>query len=59
MRLFNKVFMRESTHPQVREGTPSMLFVISVFAILSLLGGLFVAGPMGLVRAAVTQIVAR
>ena len=59
LRLFNKVFMGEPTHPQVHEGTPSMLFVISVLAILSLLGGLFVAGPMGLVRAAVTQIVAR
>ena len=60
LRLFNKVFLGETnSHPGVREGTPSMLFVLSVFAILSLLGGLFVAGPMSLVRAAVTQIVAR
>jgi hypothetical protein len=36
-----------------------MLFVLSIFALLSLLGGLFVGGPMGLVRVAVTQIVSR
>jgi hypothetical protein len=36
-----------------------MLVVISIFALLSLLGGLFASGPMALVRAAVTQIVAR
>ena len=59
LRLFNKVFMGEQTHATVREGTPSMLLVISIFALLSLLGGLFASGPMALVRAAVTQIVAR
>jgi len=59
LRVFNKVFLGEPTHPTVAEGTPSMLFVLSVFALLSLFGGLFVSGPMNLVRVAVTQIVAR
>jgi NADH:ubiquinone oxidoreductase subunit 5 (subunit L)/multisubunit Na+/H+ antiporter MnhA subunit len=59
LRLFNRVFLGSTAHPAVSEGTPSMLFVLSIFALLSLLGGLFVGGPMGLVRVAVTQIVSR
>lgn len=59
LRLFNKVFLGAQTHPQVKEGTNSMLFVLSVFALLSLFGGLFVSWPMHLVRAAVAQIVAK
>ena len=59
MRLFNKVFLGSPTHGDTREGTTSMLVVLSIFALLSLFGGLFVSWPMNLVRAAVTQIVAR
>jgi NADH:ubiquinone oxidoreductase subunit 5 (subunit L)/multisubunit Na+/H+ antiporter MnhA subunit len=59
LRVFNKVFLGEPTHPEVREGTDSMLVVISIFAVLSLVGGLLVSYPLALVKTAVAQIVAR
>jgi len=59
MRLFNKVFLGSPTHAETREGTRSMLVVLSIFALLSLFGGVLVSWPMNMVRTAVTQIVAR
>lgn len=59
MRVFNKVFLGEPTHPTVREGTGSMLFVISTFAVLSLVAGLLVSYPMALAKLAAAQMIAR
>jgi NADH:ubiquinone oxidoreductase subunit 5 (subunit L)/multisubunit Na+/H+ antiporter MnhA subunit len=59
LRVFNKVFMGELTHPQAHEGTRSMLVTISIFAILSLVVGLLVAFPMGVVKLAAAQMVGR
>jgi NADH:ubiquinone oxidoreductase subunit 5 (subunit L)/multisubunit Na+/H+ antiporter MnhA subunit len=59
LRVFNQVFLGTPTHPDKREGTRSMLAVLGVFAILSLLGGVFVSYPMSVIRVAVAQILAR
>jgi formate hydrogenlyase subunit 3/multisubunit Na+/H+ antiporter MnhD subunit len=59
MRVFNKVFLGTPTHPEIREGTNSMLVTLGIFAVLSLLVGLFVAYPMGLAKLAAAQIVSR
>lgn len=59
MRVFNKVFMGELTHAHAHEGTRSMLVTISIFAVLSLVVGLLVAYPMGVVKLAAAQMVVR
>jgi NADH:ubiquinone oxidoreductase subunit 5 (subunit L)/multisubunit Na+/H+ antiporter MnhA subunit len=59
LRAFNKIFMGELTHAHAHEGTRSMLISISIFAILSLVVGLLIAWPMGVVKLAAAQMVAR
>jgi NADH-quinone oxidoreductase subunit L len=54
-RLFNMVFLGE-TKLAVPEKTPGMLFVVIVLAVLSLLGGIFIAFPTKMVSVAVSQI---
>ena len=58
-RVFNKIFLGEPTHASVNEGTNSMLVAISIFAVLSLVVGLLVAWPMGVVKLAAAQMVLR
>lgn len=59
LRVFNKVFLGDLSHAHAHEGTRSMLVSISIFALLSLVVGLLVAWPMGVVKLAAAQMVAR
>jgi NADH:ubiquinone oxidoreductase subunit 5 (subunit L)/multisubunit Na+/H+ antiporter MnhA subunit len=59
LRVFNMVFLGAPKHAEAREGTPSMLFVLAVFAVLSLAAGVFVSIPLGFVNSAVSQMVMR
>jgi formate hydrogenlyase subunit 3/multisubunit Na+/H+ antiporter MnhD subunit len=59
MRVFNKVFLGEPTHPQIHEGSTSMLVALGIFAALSLLAGLFVSYPLSLAKLAAAQIIGR
>jgi NADH:ubiquinone oxidoreductase subunit 5 (subunit L)/multisubunit Na+/H+ antiporter MnhA subunit len=54
-RVFSAVFLGEAKHT-AKEATTSRVFVVVVLAILSLLGGIFVAYPMKLVNIASTEI---
>ncbi len=57
LRLFNALFLGEAKLAHVHEGTKSMLVVVTIFAVLSLLAGIFVAYPMSIVKIAATQII--
>jgi proton-translocating NADH-quinone oxidoreductase chain N len=56
LRLFNALFMGEAKLSHVHEGTKSMLFVVVVFAVLSLLTGIFGAYPMSVIKVATSQV---
>jgi len=56
LRLFNAVFLGESTHPEVREGSKTMLISICILAILSLAGGILVMFPMKIIEVARAQL---
>ena len=49
MRVFVKVFFGELTHPDVKEGTWEMVTSVSLLGVLSLLAGIFINIPSGLV----------
>lgn len=58
LRLYNSVFLGAlpARWKDVKEGTPCMVLVVMVFAILSLLTGLFVSPLLGAVNLLVAQI---
>jgi NADH:ubiquinone oxidoreductase subunit 5 (subunit L)/multisubunit Na+/H+ antiporter MnhA subunit len=58
LRLYNSVFLGAlpARWKDVKEGTPGMVLVVMVFAILSLLTGLFVSPLLGAVNLLVAQI---
>ena len=59
-RAFNLIFLGERKNPSlsVSEGSPVMLICVAVFALLSLLGGIFIRFPNALTLIAVQQILA-
>jgi len=59
LRLYNSVFLGAlpARWKDVKEGTPGMVLVVMIFAILSLLTGLFVSPLLGAVNLLVAQIV--
>jgi len=59
-RAFNLVFLGERKNPSaaIKEGSPLMLTCVASFAILSLLGGIFIAFPNQLVQITAQQMMA-
>jgi NADH:ubiquinone oxidoreductase subunit 5 (subunit L)/multisubunit Na+/H+ antiporter MnhA subunit len=55
LRVFGQVFLGEAKAP-AREGTRSMVFVVTLLAVLGLAAGIFVAYPMKLANLAVAGI---
>ena len=48
-RLFAKVFLGQETFPNAKEGTPLMVVSVVILAVLSVLLGIFINLPSGLV----------
>ena len=55
LKVFSQVFLGEAKSPAA-EGTRSMVFVVTLLAVLSLAAGILVAYPMKLAEAATTSI---
>jgi proton-translocating NADH-quinone oxidoreductase chain N len=55
LKVFSQVFLGEAKEP-VPEGTTSMVFVVTLLAVLSLAAGILVAYPMKLANTATTMI---
>ena len=57
-RAFNLVFLGERKNPSlsVKEGSSLMLFCVASFAVLSLLGGIFIAFPNQIAQITAQQI---
>lgn len=49
LRVFIMVFFGENTHPNIKEGSFSMIFSVVVLATLSILGGIFIYYPSEMV----------
>ena len=56
LRLFNKVFLGEVTHPEVCERSKTMIPSVCALALLSLLGGIFIKFPGEFIRIIQEQI---
>ncbi len=54
-RTFNLVFLGESKFPSAKEGSPTMVFCVALFAFLSLAGGIFINYPSHLAQATAQQ----
>lgn len=57
-RVFNAVFLGEAKGPGAKEGSPVMVACVSLFALLSLAGGILIQYPNSFVSAIVNQIAA-
>jgi NADH:ubiquinone oxidoreductase subunit 5 (subunit L)/multisubunit Na+/H+ antiporter MnhA subunit len=55
-RVFRLVFLGEWTHPEAKEGSRSMVAVIAVLAGLSLIAGIWISAPSGMVQSIVSSI---
>ena len=56
LRLFNKVFLGATVSHKDNEGTPGMVMIVVVFAVLSILVGFAAAPLLDIVRVLVTQM---
>ena len=56
-RTFNMVFLGELTNPSVKEGSATMVFCVALFAFLSLVGGIFVNYPNGVIQNTIIQLI--
>jgi NADH:ubiquinone oxidoreductase subunit 5 (subunit L)/multisubunit Na+/H+ antiporter MnhA subunit len=57
LRLFNSIFLGPKPSHDVKEGTPGMVFIVSAFAVLSIVIGLTAAPLLEIVRVVVQQMV--
>jgi proton-translocating NADH-quinone oxidoreductase chain N len=55
-RVFRLVFLGEPSHPEAREGSRSMVAVIALLAALSLIGGVWISAPSGMVQSIASSI---
>jgi proton-translocating NADH-quinone oxidoreductase chain N len=56
LRVFRMVFLGEPSHPGAREGSRSMVAVIAVLAALSLVAGVWISAPSGMVQSIASSI---
>lgn len=56
-RVFNMVFMGETKNSQAKEGSPVMVACVSLLALLSLAGGIFISYPSKFAMIAVKQMI--
>jgi proton-translocating NADH-quinone oxidoreductase chain N len=56
-RLFNMVFLGTLTNPSIKEGSATMVFCVALFAFLSLVGGIFVNYPNGVIQNTIIQLI--
>ena len=56
MRAFVKVFFGELTHPDLKEGSWEMVVSVSLLGVISLLAGIFINVPSGLINLIVDSI---
>ena len=56
MRVFVKVFFGELTHPDLKEGSWEMIVAVALLGILSLVIGIFINVPSGLINLIVDSI---
>jgi len=56
LRLFNRVFMGEATHPGIRERSFEMTSAVMAFGIAGLLIGIFVSIPLGFLQTIIKQM---
>jgi len=57
LRMFNAVFLGEPSHPEVKEGTPTMLIVLIAFATLSIIAGFAIQSLTNFVNMIVAQLI--
>lgn len=55
-RVFRLVFLGECSHPDAKEGSKSMVAVIAVLAGLSLIAGVWISAPSGMVQSIASSI---
>ncbi|MDM7926332.1 MAG: NADH-quinone oxidoreductase subunit L [bacterium] len=55
-RVFRLVFLGECSHPEAKEGSKSMVAVIAVLAGLSLIAGVWISAPSGMVQSIASSI---
>lgn len=56
MRVYVKVFFGELTHPDIKEGSWEMVVSVSLLGIISLIAGIFINVPSGLINLVVDSI---
>ncbi len=56
-RVFNMVFMGDVGSSSAKEGSPSMVFCVALFAVLSLLGGILISYPNNMIAIVIKQMI--